>query len=97
MITTGLVGGGPEGEYSRRSEILDLKNGNSYCTDWSPYVHDTEGSFGAFVNNVAIVSSMLENFKRTQFCTPNPTTDSKCPFYWIWERLPYTQINDTDD
>ena len=56
MITTGLVGGGPEGEYSRRSEILDLKNGNSYCTDWSPYAHDTEGSFGAFVNNVAIVS-----------------------------------------
>ena len=58
LITAGLVGGGPEGEYSRRSEILDLKNGNSYCTDWSPYAHDTEGSFGAFVNNVAIVSSM---------------------------------------
>ena len=58
LITTGLVDGGHEGEYSRRSEILDLKNGNSYCTDWSPYAHDTEGSFGAFVNNEVIVSSM---------------------------------------
>jgi hypothetical protein len=57
LITSGLADGGHEGEYTKRSEILDLKNGNSYCTDWSPYAHDTEGSFGAFVNNEAIVST----------------------------------------
>ena len=55
LITTGLVEGGHEGEYSRQSEVLDLKNGNSYCSNWAQYRHDTEGSFGAFVDGDVIV------------------------------------------
>ena len=55
MITSGLTEGGPEGEYTRKSEILDLKNGNSYCYDWASFAHNTEGSFGAFINDRVVV------------------------------------------
>ena len=52
-----------------------MKNGNSYCANWAPYAHDVEGSFGAFVNNLAIVCG-VEHPERDECYTISDTSTS---------------------